>query len=202
MVFIDIRWTKNYLSIIPPPSSNTAPKAGLKLNIQKTKITAPSPITSRQIYACLCVSCSVVSSSLQPHRLQPTRLLCPWNIPGKNTGVGRHFLLQWIFPVQGSNPGIPHCRQILYNLSYQGSPWQIDGGKTRKTVTDFIVLGSKITTNNDCSHEIKRCLLLGRKVMTNLDSILRRRDITLPTNICIVKAMVFQQSCINVRVGP
>ena len=70
--------------------------------------------------------------------------------------------------------------------------WQIDGGKTRKTVTDFIVLGSKITTNNDCSPEIKRCLLLGRKVMTNLDSILRRRDITLPTNICIVKAMVFQ----------
>ena len=69
--------------------------------------------------------------------------------------------------------------------------WQIEGENVA-TVTDFIVLGSKITTNNDCSHEIKRCLLLGRKVMTNLDSILRRRDITLPTNICIVKAMVFQ----------
>ena len=78
MVFIDIRWTKNYLSIIPPPSSNTAPKAGLKLNIQKTKITAPSPITS----------------------------------------------------------------------------WQIDGEKM-ETVADFIFLGSKITADSDCSHEIK-----------------------------------------------
>ena len=69
MVFIDIRWTKNCLSTIPPPSSNTAPNAGLKLNIQKTKITASSPITSRQIYACLCISRSVMSNSLQPHGL-------------------------------------------------------------------------------------------------------------------------------------
>ena len=60
-----------------------------------------------------------------------------------------------------------------------------------ETVTDFIFLGSKITVDCDCSHEIRRCLLLGRKAMTNLDSVLKCRDITLPTNVCIVKAMVF-----------
>ena len=89
-------------------------KAGLKLNIQKTKIMASSPITS----------------------------------------------------------------------------WEIDG-ETVETVSDFIFLGSKITADGDCSHEIKRSLLLGRKVMTNLDSILKSRDTTLPTKVCLVKAMVF-----------
>ena len=68
--------------------------------------------------------------------------------------------------------------------------WQIDGG-TVETVADFIFLGSKITADGDCSHEIKRCILLGRKVMTNLDSILKSRDITLPTKVHIVQAMVF-----------
>ena len=68
--------------------------------------------------------------------------------------------------------------------------WQIDGEKL-ETVTDFIFLGSKITANGDCSHEIKRCLLLGRKAMTNLDSILNIRDVTLLTKVHIVKAMVF-----------
>ena len=68
--------------------------------------------------------------------------------------------------------------------------WQIDG-KTMETVRDFIFLGSKITADGDCSHEIKRCLFLGRKAMTNLESILKSRDITLPTKVCIVKAMVF-----------
>ena len=68
--------------------------------------------------------------------------------------------------------------------------WQIDG-ETMETVTGLSFLGSKITADGDCSHEIKRCLLLGRKVMTNLESILQSRDITLLTNICIVKAMVF-----------
>ena len=68
--------------------------------------------------------------------------------------------------------------------------WQIDG-ETMETVTDFIFLGSKITTDGDCSHEIKRHLLLGRKAMTNLDSILKSRAITLPTKVCLVKAMVF-----------
>ena len=68
--------------------------------------------------------------------------------------------------------------------------WQIDG-ETVETVRDFIFLGSKITADGDCSHEIKRHLLLGRKVMTNLDSILKSRDITLPTKVHLVKAMVF-----------
>ena len=68
--------------------------------------------------------------------------------------------------------------------------WQIDG-ETMETVSDFIFLGSKITANGDCIHEIKRHLLLGRKVMTNLDRILKSRDITLPTKVCLVKAMVF-----------
>ena len=66
--------------------------------------------------------------------------------------------------------------------------WEIDG-KTVETVSDFIFLGSKITADGDCSHKIKRCLLLGRKVMTNLDSIFKSRDITLPTKVCLVKAM-------------
>ena len=65
--------------------------------------------------------------------------------------------------------------------------WEIDG----ETVSDFILGGSKITADGDCSHEIKRCLLLGRKAMTNLDSLLKSRDITLPTKVCLVKAMVF-----------
>ena len=68
--------------------------------------------------------------------------------------------------------------------------WQIDGG-TMETVTDFIFLGSKITADGNCSHKIKRCLLLGRKAMTNLDSILKSRDVTLPTKVRRVKAMVF-----------
>ena len=68
--------------------------------------------------------------------------------------------------------------------------WEIDG-ETVETVSDFIFWGSKITADSDCSHEIKRCLLLGRKVMINIDSILKSRDITLPTKVCLVKAMVF-----------
>ena len=70
------------------------------------------------------------------------------------------------------------------------TPWEIDG-ETVDTVSDFILGGSKITADGDCSHEIKRRLLLGRKVMTNLDSIFKSRDITLPNKVCLVKAMVF-----------
>ena len=75
--------------------------------------------------------------------------------------------------------------------------WEIDG----ETVSDFIFLGSSIIADGDCSHEIKRRLLLGRKLMTNPDSIFKSRDITLPTKICLVKAMVFLWSCMDVRVG-
>ena len=192
--------------------------------------------------------------------------------PDKNAGVGCHALLQGIFPTKGSNPGLPHCRQILYHLSHQGNPrilewvaypfsrgsfwlrnwtgvsciadrfftswatrealskmveikelksflmkvkeesekvglklniqktkimasgpitsWQIDG-ETVETVTDFTFLDSKITADGDCHDEIKRHLLLGRKAMTNLDTILKSSDITLPTKVCLVKAMVF-----------
>ena len=75
--------------------------------------------------------------------------------------------------------------------------WEIDG----ETVSDFIFGGSRITADDDCSHEIKRCLFLGRKVMTNLDSILKSRDITLPTKVRLVKAMVFPVVILDVRVG-
>ena len=79
--------------------------------------------------------------------------------------------------------------------------WQIDG-ETMETVTDFICLGSKITADGDCSHEIKRCLLLGRKVMINLDSILKSRDIiTLPTKVHLVKAMVFPVAMYGLKAG-
>ena len=79
--------------------------------------------------------------------------------------------------------------------------WQIDG-ETMETVTDFIFLGSKITADGDCSHEIKRCLLLGRKAMVNLDSILKSRDITLPTKVRLVKAVVFPVVMCGCECGP
>ena len=78
--------------------------------------------------------------------------------------------------------------------------WQIDG-ETMETVKDFIFLGSKITADCDCSHEIKRHLPLGRKAMTNLDSIVESRDITLPTEVCLVKVMVFPVVCMDMRFG-
>ena len=78
--------------------------------------------------------------------------------------------------------------------------WQIVEEKL-ESVTDFIFLGSKITADGDCIHEIKRCLLLGRKVMTNLDNVLKSRDITLPTKVHLVKAMVFPVACMDVTVG-
>ena len=78
--------------------------------------------------------------------------------------------------------------------------WQIHG-ETMEAVRDFIFLGSKITADGDCNHEIKRCLLLGRKAMINLDSILKSRDIALPTKVLLVKAVVFQWSCMDVRAG-
>ena len=71
------------------------------------------------------ISCSVVPDSLRSHGLYPARLLCPWDSPGKNTGVGCHSLLQGIFPTQGFNPGLLHCKEILYHLSQQGSPLSI-----------------------------------------------------------------------------
>ena len=83
-----------------------------------------------------------------------------------------------------------HIQKTKIKTSGPITSWQIDG-ETVEIVTDFILGGSKIIADSDCSHEIKRCLLLGRKVTTNLDSILRSRDITLPAKVCLVKALVF-----------
>ena len=77
---------------------------------------------------CCVLSHSVIPYSLRFYGLQPTRLLCPWDSPGKNTGVGCHALLRGIFPTQGSNPGLPHCRRILHQLSHQGSPRILEWG--------------------------------------------------------------------------
>ena len=78
--------------------------------------------------------------------------------------------------------------------------WKMDG-ETMETVANFILGGSKITEDDDSSHEIKRCFLLKRKALTNIDSILKSKDITLPTKVCLVKVMVFQWPCVDVRVG-
>ena len=87
---------------------------------QKTRPCSLTPVeVSSRVYV---LSCLIVSGSLRPHGLQPARLLCPWDSPGKNTRVGCHALLQEIFPTQGSNQGLEHCRQILYHLNHQGSP--------------------------------------------------------------------------------
>ena len=97
------------------------------MNLMLRFVPIESMMPANRVILCcpllpLSVGHSVMSDSLQPHGLQPTRLLHPWDSPGKNTGVGCHFLLQGIFPTQGLNPGLLHCRQILYQLSYQGSP--------------------------------------------------------------------------------
>ena len=91
--------------------------------------------------------------------------------------------------VRPSNRIVP-CHYLLSSLSDPITSWQIDGG-TVETVTDFIFLGFQITVDGDCSHEIKRRLLLGRKAMTNLDSVIKSRDISLPTKVRLVKAMIF-----------
>ena len=92
---------------------------------------------------------------------------------------------------ESENVGLKlNIQKMKIMASGPNTSWQIDG-ETMETVRDFIFLGSKITADGDCSHEIKICLLLGRKAMTKLDSILRRRDVTLPTNVCLVKAIGF-----------
>ena len=94
-----------------------------------------------------------------------------------------------------------NIKKIKIMASGPSTSWQIDG-ETVETVVDFILaVGSQITTDGDCSHEIKRHLLLGRKIMTNLDNILKSRDITLSTNVHLIKVLVFHWSCMDVRVG-
>ena len=102
---------------------------------------------------------------------------------------------------ESEKPGLKlNIQEMKILASSPITSWQIDG-ETMETVTDFIFLGSKITVDSDCSHEIKTCLLLGRKAMTNLDSILKSRDITLPTKVRLVKAMVFPVVMYDVRTG-
>ena len=170
-----------------------------------------------------------MSNCLRPCGLEPARFLCPWDFLGKNTGVGCHFLLQWIcqnmymlFLINISSiQSLSHIwlfvtpwwrgtkkplmkvkdesekvglklniQKTMIMASGSITSWEIDG-ETVETVSDFNFLGSKITADGDCSHEIERHLLLGRKVMTNLDSILKSRDITLSTKVHLVKATVF-----------
>ena len=103
--------------------------------------------------------------------------------------------------VESENVGLKlNIQKTKIMASRPTTSCEIDG-ETVETVSDFIFLGSKITTDGDCSHEIKRCLLLGRKVMTKLDSILKSRDITLPTKVCLARLWFFQWSCMDVRVG-
>ena len=87
------------------------------------------------VCVCVCVRLSVVSDSLRPRGLQPTRLLCPWNCPGRNAGGGCRSLLQGIFPTQGLNPGLPHCRRILYRLSCSRRWLSIRDGSSRESWT-------------------------------------------------------------------
>ena len=119
--------------------------------------------------------------------------LIPWL--GRSSGEGKGYPLQFL-----GQENFEDCTVLKLNIqkskimeSCPITSWQIDG-ETTETVTDFLFLGSEITAHGGCSHEIKRHLLLGRKVVTNLDSILKSRDITLLTKFCLVKAMVFFSS--------
>ena len=98
-------------------------RLGLHRALSRVPCALQEVLISYLFYESGSVSCSVGSDSLQPHGLQPDRLLCPWNSPGKNTGVACHSLLHGIFLTQGSNPGLLQCRWILYYFSHQGSPF-------------------------------------------------------------------------------
>ena len=97
------------------------------------------------------VSCSVVSDYLQPHELEPTRLLCPWNSSGKNTGVNCYSYLQGIFQNQGSNPGLLHCRQILYRLSHQGRPFNLSFSIAMSSMKNLLNFES--SHRNHCTND-------------------------------------------------
>ena len=110
--------------------------------------------------------------------------------------------IPWTINEESTKAGLKlNIQKMKIMASGPITSWQIDG-ETMKTVTDFIFLGFKITADGDCSHEGKRCLLIGRKAMTNLDSILKSRSITLLTKVHLVKAMVFSSSHVWMWVGP
>ena len=127
---------------------------------------------------------SAVSSSV--HVLEPSTYLCNLRSHLLRTQLAKDRNISKLLTF--SVPQFPRLEKLRY-CKYL-TPWEIDG-ETVETVSDFILGGSKITADGDCNHEIKRRLLLGRKVMTNLDSIFKSRDITLPTKVRLVKAMVF-----------
>ena len=128
-------WVNKQWRLVATPAVS-CPCPSLLMLRHSTSLTCFPVFTGRNREAlCVCVSCSVVSNSLWPHGLRPVRLLCPWNSPGKNTGVGCHSLLQEIFLTQGSNPCLLHCRWILYHLSHQGSHRMAPGTPISKTLT-------------------------------------------------------------------
>ena len=113
------RFSRVRLCATPQMAAYQAPSSlGFSRQEHWSELPFPSPVQESEKWKW---SYSVVFDSLRPHRWQPTRLSCPWDSPGKNTGVGCHLLLQGIFPTQGSNPGLSHCRQTLYRLSHQDS---------------------------------------------------------------------------------
>ena len=111
-------WSGLMINFLPELKAFTAPQS-------KTFLHTACGCGCVWVWVCVCVSHSVMSNSLQPHGLQPVRLLCPWNSPGKNTGVACHSLLQGIFPTQELKTGLLHCRQIFYQLSHQGIPQMV-----------------------------------------------------------------------------
>ena len=190
-------------------------KVGLKLNIQKTKIMASGPITSWQIDGetmetlrdFLLGGYKITAYGDYSHEIKRCLLL------GRKAMTNLDSLLKsrditesqridtfelWCWrsllmkvKEESEEVGLKlNIQKMKIMASSPSTPWEIDG-ETVDTVADFIYLGSKITADGDCSHGIKRHLLLGRKVMTNLDSILKSRDITLATKIHLVKAVVF-----------
>ena len=117
-----------------PSQAPSQPEIGkIGLGFQPGTLSSTVPTRGPEGMCCAVLSRSVMSSSLPLHGLQLTRLLCPWDFPGKNTGVGCHAHLQGVFPTQGSNQGLPHCRRILYQLSHQGSPEGIGDPKLFST---------------------------------------------------------------------
>ena len=101
----------------------------------------------------MCVSHSVVSNSLKPYRVKPARLLCPWDSPGKNTGVCSHSLFQGIFPTQGSNAGLLHYRQILYHLSHQESPWIIPKPSCPQSMENLLLRNQSLVPKSAAATE-------------------------------------------------
>ena len=175
-------------------------KVGLKLNIHKTKIMAFVPITSLQIdgkavAVFIFLGFKITADSHCSHEIKRC-LPRGRKVYAEDTTLmteSEEELKSLLMKVKMESEKVGlklNIQKMKIMASGPITSWEIDGG-TVETVSDFIFLGSKITTDGECRHEIKRCLLLGRKVMTNLDSVFRSRDITLPTKVRLVKAMVF-----------